>query len=103
MMNNSGLPVRSLTKAMLRPSGDHAGSPSSLVCRVNRRTPCPSGRILKISALPVRSLTKAMLRPSGDQAGRRRAAVSGQPAYFMAVGPHDEDFGVACPVADERN
>ena len=70
-----GVAGRSLTKAMLRPSGDQAGSPSLPLCLVNRRISWPSARMTKISGLPVRSLTNAIepRRVSEGSAGPTRS------------------------------
>src|SRR5262245_23890792 len=64
-----GPPVRSDTKAIWRPSGDHVGSVSMAGCRVSRRkTPVPTFSTYT-SGLPSLDRVRATCWPSGLQAG----------------------------------
>src|SRR6266508_3620509 len=67
----AGRPSRA--KAILDPSGDHAGARSvpstSGPPSVIRRRPVPSAFMTQMPAPPSRNLTKAIFDPSGDQAG----------------------------------
>ena len=64
-------PLRSASKAIDLPSGDHDGPtlrPPDLVLVIWTRPP-PVARIVKTFHVPPRSLAKAMRLPPGDQAG----------------------------------
>jgi hypothetical protein len=63
---------RSLLKAILLPSGDHAGQKSAAGSVVNRVSPLPSAFITKTSSLDgfPRMLSNAIRVLSGDQSGR---------------------------------
>ena len=73
----SWFPFRSLEKAILAPSGDHAGSVSIAGLFVRRSSPLPSAFITYTSELPSRTLTNAIRVPSGDQAAWKLSHVSG--------------------------
>src|SRR5436189_2294938 len=62
---------RSLTKAMVLPSGDHAGSESNAGSPAITWSPEPSAFITWMSKLPFAFERYAILEPWGDQVGYR--------------------------------
>jgi hypothetical protein len=59
-----------LTKAILVPSGDHAGKVSLVVLSLESIVcPDPSAFMTQMVSLPSITLEKAIFLPSGDQAG----------------------------------
>src|SRR5918992_1317391 len=77
------LPVRTLgnpLKAILRPSGDHAGAVSLIAESVKRTWLEPSAFMTYSSARASRCDLKAILAPSGDQLG---SVLTVQPGPFV--------------------
>ena len=76
---------RLLAKAILCPSGDHAGDVSIAEFVVSRMTSVPSLSITKISTLPARVLEKTILSPPGDHSGS--ASIAGPVVSRAQVSP----------------
>jgi hypothetical protein len=62
---------RSVTNAIVRPSGDHAGCRSAYASSVRRRSVSPSRSNSYKSLTPPRMALNAIRRPSGDHVGEK--------------------------------
>ena len=96
---------------MRRPSGDQAGSRSSMSLLVSRVISEPSAFIAYISWLPSRLDEKAMRRPSGDHAGQSSQASlsvsriipepSAFAAYISRLPSRLDTKAILCPSGDQ--